>query len=214
MTASHSPLKATPAPNDHRPVYLVTGYMRSGTSMMMRALGAGGMDLAYDPARDEMNEQWGDESYKPNEGGFFELSSASYKSADFPLAYKGKLIKALFGALYRLPVWKYNIVMMVRDPEEIRQSYEAFFSKACPRVAGKPFAEDSYYDTVRWWSGQLDNRRDVRLTLLHYRTVVENPVGSFLKLKNNGWPIDAYAAAHVVNPELCRFRREELVEGL
>ena len=182
--------------------------------MMMKALGAGGMDLEFDPARDEMNDQWGDESYRPNEGGFYELDSETYRRPDFPLPFKGKLIKGLFGALGRLPVHGYRIVIMLRDPEEIRQSYEAFFSKTCPLISGEPFSADSYWKAAGWWISQMKNRRDVELAVLNYRDVVLSPISAFSLLTAKGWPIDPGKAARIVNPDLCRFKKEELVPGL
>ena len=54
--------------------YFVSGFMRSGTSMMMACLEAGGMDVAHREQRNQMLEQYSDENYSPNEGGLYELS--------------------------------------------------------------------------------------------------------------------------------------------
>ena len=43
-----------------RVIYVVTGYMRTGTSMMMQCLQAGGLEAVYSPAREGMNERHGE----------------------------------------------------------------------------------------------------------------------------------------------------------
>ncbi len=52
-------------------IYLVSGDMRTGTSMMMQALEAGGLEAVYNENRDRMNQQYGDKDYQPNGGGFY-----------------------------------------------------------------------------------------------------------------------------------------------
>ena len=197
---------------DPNTVYIVSGFMRSGTSMMMLALQGGGMIADFDPARDNrLNNRFADGNYNPNEGGFFELSRKSYKDPDFPLRYRGLLIKALFGAMAGLPGHlglKYKIAYMLRDPEEIRQSYEAFFRR------GAPAAHRHYEPLMEKVQGILTQRRDVTLTPLQYREVVDNPLDAFEHLALVGWPIEPEAAASVVNPDLCRFRLEDLEVGI
>src|SRR5262245_35102181 len=108
-------------------VYIVSGFMRSGTSGFMKALEAGGMEAVYNPDRDKMNDQYGDEEYKINDGGFYELSRAEYAHPDFPDNYDGKLVKCLFGGMLHLKASKNvkEIVFMRRPIDEIARSYEA-----------------------------------------------------------------------------------------
>lgn len=202
-------------------VYIVSGFMRSGTSMMMRCLEAGGLEAAFKPARDELNERWGDENYKPNPDGFYEQGRDEYIEPYFPSQYKGRLIKILLGGIlpklsqYSFPVGSYRIVFMRRDPEEIRQSYEAFFEPA-PRDAikwRKWLAEE--YENKCWYAiNQLNNRIDTELSVLHYREVVEDPLSAFQQLHRDGWPIKCHAAAAIVDKKQCRFRCEELQIGI
>ena len=82
-------------------IYVVSGFMRTGTSMMMKALEAGGMDASYKQSRDVMKDHYADEYYNPNIGGLYELEKQDYQKWDFPRDYEGKLIKAL-GELYKI----------------------------------------------------------------------------------------------------------------
>ncbi len=189
-------------------VYIVSGFMRTGTSMMMRALEKGGMDARYSRARDRMNAKFGDDFYRPNAGGFYELDRHHYREFGFPRKWKGCLIKALYGALWRMVAGKYKIVFMRRDPEEIRQSYEAFFQKEPPRVL------KNYSAVMDSATDMLKVRTDVGLTEFQYRDVVRDPLVAFQRLVGNGWPIDAHKAASIVDPQQCRFRIENLDVGV
>lgn len=190
-------------------IYIVTGYMRSGTSMMMQCLQAGGLEAVFDKRREDMNKNFGDTHYQPNKKGFFELSYPEYNKIGFPLQYKGKLIKCLRGGVYEMAVHQYKVVYMLRDPEEIRQSYEAFFGhNADDQILSK------YHEEMDKTISLLENRKDVDLCVFQYRDVVENPTKYFTILKNQGWPIDVEKAVNEVDAEQCRFRIEKLVVGL
>lgn len=183
--------------------------------MMMKALEAGGLEPAFKPERDELNDKYGDEHYKPNPNGFYELDRAEYRDENFPLMYKGKLVKCLMGGLTGFPVAKYQVVFMRRDKEEIRQSFEAFFN---PRDEGaermRYFIENKFEDGVSKALSMLRNRKDTEVTEIWYRDVVKDPITAFRTLAANGWPILMHQSASIVNPELCRFKRENLVDGL
>jgi len=184
--------------------YIVSGFMRTGTSMMMQALAEGGLEPAYNPVRDKMNKDFGDNDYQPNPGGFYELTRQDYRQPGFPHQFEGKLIKCLFGGLPRMAVGNYKVVFMMRDPEEIRQSYESFFNKPAPPILNQ-------YDQIMKDSiDMLKNRKDTEVIVFEYRKVVEDPLEHFRILKRNEWDIDVNKAAASVNPELCRYRLEEL----
>jgi len=190
-------------------IYLVTGYMRSGTSMMMQCLVAGGLDPVYDPRREHMNETYGDEHYKPNAKGFYEPSYMEYRKFGFPKMYDGKLMKILRGGVPTLAVADYLVILMRRDPEEIRQSYEAFFGGSADMVI-----LNNYEERLANSEEMIRNRRDMSLTCLDYRSVVDDPRPAFETLHGNGWPIDVDAAAAEVDPTQCRFRLEQLEVGI
>lgn len=196
--------------NNKDTLYIVSGYMRSGTSMMMRALEAGGMETVSRESREEFRRKFSDDKYDPNEGGLFELSQEDLKAADFPQKFKGKLIKCLVGGpLFKMCVMpQIKIIFMRRDPEEIRQSFQAFFNQSMF------IPEKSFTDYMEKVVAVLRNRRDTEVVVLNYREVVENPVKYFAELKEQGWPIDPEKSALVVNPKLHRFRKENITPGI
>lgn len=190
-------------------VHIISGMMRCGTSLLMDAMKAGGMDVAYKESRDKMKDAYSDESFNPNPAGLYELEWMDYNQIGFPVQYKGKTIKCLQDGLARLCVMpKIRICFMRRDFEEIRQSYEGFFGQKLMKDAEK-FKQQT--DLI---IEQMQNRKDTEITVLFYPDVIENPQREFQKLKDNGWNIDVHKAAAVVNPELYRFRLEKLEIGI
>lgn len=190
-------------------IQIVSGFMRSGTSMMMQCLTSGGLTPAYSDQREEM-QSFGDEYYKPNKGGFFEVSLSEYREIGFPLNYQGKLIKIMSWGLDGMTVNPdgYRIVFMLRDPEEIRQSHEAAFNESA-------HVPKDYRERMASIIERMRNRKDVlSITPLEYREVIDNPQAAFEKLTNDGWRIDVNSAINIVDPTQCRFRIEELVEGI
>ncbi len=188
--------------------YFVSGYMRTGTSMMMQALEAGGLEPAFNPVRDKMNKDFGDKDYKPNPGGFYELHRKEYSQNGFPKMYEGKLIKLLWGGITKIAVGNYKVVFMMRDPEEIRQSYEAFFRGSAPENL------KNYDRMMKDTIDMLKNRKDTELIILKYRDVIENPRREFLKLREARWAIDLEECIKFINPDLCRFKKEKLTMGI
>lgn len=194
----------------NKTLYVVSGFMRTGTSMMMRALEAGDMTARYKQSRDEMKTRYADEFYDPNIGGLYELERNDYKHPSFPHNYEGCLIKALNYAVPRMAVMGHGIrvVFMRRDSEEIRQSYEAFFRKRMPKM-------DNLCKRMNDIIDRIYNRKDVlSLNVFWYRDVVDNPIKHFEILASDGWPIDVEKAASIVDPKFCRFRLELLEVGI
>ncbi len=200
-------------------IHIVSGFMRSGTSMMMRCLEAGRLTPVLSPKREVTLGRFGDEHYKPNPEGFYELEAHQFRERWFPQMYAGKVVKILWGGLDSISVGehKYRIVFMLRHPEEIRQSYEAFFGTPHRLVAHadlnmKPDAP--YWLEMRDTIGIARQRRDVELIELNYRDVVESPKANFELLTEAGWPLDVDAMVEMVNPKYCRFRLENIEVGI
>lgn len=191
-------------------IHIVSGMYRSGTSAMMQALIAGGLSAAYSEDRNKLAEQHADDHYHPNRSGLYEVPLKEYGGLTFPLQYQGKLIKVMLWALDHLAVNPegYRVVIMRRDPEEIRQSFEGFFGKKCAPL-------DEYYERIERAANALANRRDVRsVCVTNYSDVVANPELAMIRLRGDGWPIDPLEAAAVIDPSQYRFRRELLTAGI
>ena len=190
-------------------IHIVSGFMRSGTSAMMAALIAGGMPAAWSEDRDQLASSRADEHYHPNKAGLYEVPLAEYGAVDFPLKYQDRLIKVMAWGLDGLAVNPrgYRVVLMRRDPEEIRQSYEAFFDQPLRMPWFSQYAErmERAVKTLR-------NRIDVlSVDVMQYRDLVTSPLAELAMLD---WPVDVRAAAETIDPLQCRFKRELLTVGI
>lgn len=99
-------------------IIIVSGLPRSGTSMMMNMLQAGGIELLVDGIRtaDEDNPK-----------GYFELERVKKLKEDTSWLKdaKGKVIKAISQLLYDLPTdgsYRYKVVFVRRDLDELLAS--------------------------------------------------------------------------------------------
>jgi hypothetical protein len=98
-------------------ITIVSGLPRSGTSMMMKMLEAGGMQILTD------NIRTADEN---NPKGYYEFERVK-KMKDGDIAWvetaQGKVVKVISALLEQLPVdFRYKVVFMRRDMNEILAS--------------------------------------------------------------------------------------------
>lgn len=142
------------------PVYAVMGYLRSGTSMLMECLMAGGMDAAYEPGR---TTPLGEKHY--------ELSAKEQATAGFPKGYEGRLIKMLADLPASLPPFESGIkaVWMHRPAQQVFDSWLRAFGKC-------PFDSPGHLEERRSKSlAMVKNRRDVDLIEIEYEDLLERP---------------------------------------
>ena len=175
-------------------IYVVSGFFRSGTSMMMQALAVGGLPIYTDPARDAMIAAT---SGRLNPDRLYEPSGTDLQTPGFPRMHDGKAVKMFIPWLGRLAVHEYRVVLLHRDPAEIIQSYEqAFHESWDARLRGlwianyEPWCEEA----VR----SLHNRRDVTdVRVVEFTALRTDPERT---IRDLGWPVDAAHAASVVLP--------------
>ena len=190
----------------HNFVTLVSGLPRSGTSLMMQMLAAGGMQVLTDGQRT---------ADQHNPRGYFELEAVKHTRTDHSwLAQaEGKVVKVVHLLLSHLPADReYRVIFMQRDLLETVASQRAMLQEqrrpsatlADSRLAelfGKQLAE------VRQWLSQNPN---FQVLYLQHRDVIESPltaaqqVASFL-----GGDLDPTRMAAAVEPHLYRQRRQQ-----
>lgn len=186
-------------------IWIVSGHPRSGTSMMMQALMAGGMVGAWDSGRNLYLSQYEDAEYKANPDGCFEILHSTYDDPAFASTYAGKVVKVFHWGLPVLAAGEYRVLYMQRDPVEIWASVRALLRHRRQR---------SYPDVDQINARALmalAQRTDVSsVDVCDYNAMVADPRPTFERIAASGWPIDVTAAAAVVNPEHYRFRKDRL----
>lgn len=210
-------------------ITVISGYRRSGTSMMVKALHEGGLGALYAPAMEEANPTCN--GYTPNPGGLWEVGAVAYLDAKFlRMIPDGALIKILFDGLPNLPKGNWKVIFMYRDPSEITESYrrvdehivstgkESAFNHEITRIL--PFCAYRTYDqeAIDHVLGICEARKDIEVINVNYLDVVQNPESSFERIKY--YPsgklridIDVGKASNVVDSKLYRVRNDDSQNG-
>jgi hypothetical protein len=190
-----------------RPVVVVSGLPRSGTSMAMKMLEAGGMELVVDNIRtaDEDNPKgyYEDERVK-------DLAEMHDKS--WLAGARGKVIKVVSSLLNYLPKGNdYRVVFMRRNLHEVLASQ----SKMLDRRNEKSQTEDenllamfeSHLEKVQF---QLRFRPNFETLYINYADVVAEPAKEAQRLAEFvGGNLDVVGMAAAVDGSLYRNRRTD-----
>lgn len=170
---------------------------------MMQALEAGGLKVLKSEYRARFNESKRDGSYLPNPHDLYEPDFRKI-TPSWPREHDWCAIKVVAPFLGKLAVHHYQAVFMLRDSEEVRQSFEAAFGGRVPVERIEAVQAESLRT--------LRNRMDVyQVVAMNYSDVLADPVRALASLD---WPIDVQKAAATIDHEKYRFRRERLVVGL
>lgn len=193
--------------------YIVSGHPRSGTSMMMKSLIAGGLTgthMERERIVDAENIEVQEHKYEANPGGFYELGRGSGLSAWFPRQHEGTLIKIIFRGLAGLAPGRYKVVYMLRDPEEIIASMLKIREERGPmRTRRQGWTRPAeYLELMRHFLSLANQRKDMDVLQVWYGDVLSDPVKAFEKVRDFGMPIDPEKAAEIVTPDLYRNRAQ------
>ena len=168
-------------------ITIVSGLPRSGTSMMMKVLEAGGMEIVTDNLRvaDEDNPK-----------GYYELEQVkALKDGDtsWIQVAPGKVVKVISSLLEYLPsAYKYKIIFMRREIAEILASQKQMLIRRGEPSDGndQEMAEmfQEHLKRVRVW---LANQPNMEVLYVDYNTLMGAPdpeikaVAEFLGLNEN-----------------------------
>ncbi len=186
-------------------ITIVSGLPRSGTSMVMNMLQAGGMEILSDHIR---------QADPDNPQGYFEFERVKNlkqgDSAWLKMA-QGKAVKVISYLLTYLPKeYTYHVIFLERDLDEVLASQRAMLL----RKGNDPEAQDDqkmaqifshHLEEVKDW---LARQRNVRVLFLHYAEVMRDPrakaheIAAFLNL-----PLDEAAMAAIPDVKLHRQRK-------
>ena len=179
-------------------LYVVSGLMRSGTSMMMRCLSLGGLEPVYEKGKQSAYLNIGRQNgYYSNKYGIYELDWSFVDCDNISNIYSGKLIKIFANILIQLPeTLGMKIVFLKRNVEEINASLLKFGMKKKYNF----FDAESFIDAI-------NKREDVlSLDVFQYHDILLDPLKYFQTLKNNGWKIDCERCVKGVDNGLCHFK--------
>jgi predicted AlkP superfamily phosphohydrolase/phosphomutase/tetratricopeptide (TPR) repeat protein len=158
---------------------IVSGLPRSGTSLMMQMLQAGGMDLMHDGKR---------EADEDNTEGYWEWEEIKSLKKKPRLIEKadGKVIKVISALLPQLPPrHRYRIIFMLRPVQEVVDSQWKMLERSgqVPR-SEKEHLIQTQKTHVEQTLARLRQRKDVELIEIDYPEMVANPGTQLSALKD------------------------------
>lgn len=181
------------------PVYVVAGFMRSGTTAMMQALERGGMHVDRAPRGDPLRALY-ELSIDQRRHGWYDDDHPERPELPpgerYPRLHRGHVIKALVGsARYMDPQAEpYRVIFMRRSSEEIRASADREFGHPY-RVADIERAVES--ELRRW-----EMRGDAFVMDAWFEALLERPQVVMQRVRDFGFPIRVGRAAGAIRPEL------------
>jgi len=165
---------------DAEEIIIVSGLPRSGTSMMMQMLEAGGLPVFTDNLRiaDENNKK-----------GYYEHEAVKiiHKDNSWMKNAVGKTVKVVSHLITHLPMrYKYKIVFMERDINEITTSQSKMLQnlgKLAPNTAHFNI-ENSFRQTNQKVRNWLDDMPNMDVLFVNYNETIENNDIVINKLNN------------------------------
>lgn len=182
-------------------IIIVSGLPRSGTSVMMQLLDAGGIPTVTDNLR---------AADPDNPRGYYEFEKVKQidRDASWLPEVRGKAVKMVSQLLPKLPpTERYKIVFMERDFDEMLASQERMLARlgrpAAPRDQIIP-AFTQHLERVHQW---LSRQPHVAVLRVRYRSLVERPAEEVARLDEFlGGRLDVARAVGAVDPSLYRNR--------
>lgn len=194
-------------PRQDEVITVVSGLPRSGTSMMMQMLQAGGMGLVTDDLRGaDPNNPKGYLEYEP--------VKTLQEDASWVSICRGRAVKIVSPLLPHLPPDEhYMVVFMEREMAEVLASQRRMLERSGMRTdpaqderLGAHFEKN--LETVRAWMQQQSN---VATVYVAHHLCVKNPAAVAAKVAGfldplRDTPLNQLAMARVVDPLLYRER--------
>lgn len=184
-------------------ITVVSGLPRSGTSMMMKMLDAGGVEILSDGFR---------EADEDNPKGYYEFEKVKElgKDASWMGQAAGKAVKIISALLKHLPgEFSYRIIFMRRKMEEILKSQNQMLIRR-----GEPAGDVSDEEMEKLFNNHLqkvedwlENQSNVEIKYIHYNEILNDPVPYCKDITRFlGNTLNAEAMSNVVDKSLHRQR--------
>jgi hypothetical protein len=189
---------------DSDTITVVSGLPRSGTSMMMKMLEAGGLTVLTD------NQRVADED---NPRGYYEDERIKRlaKDASWLAEARGKVVKVVSPLLRHLrPEYRYRIIFVRRDMAEVLASQRQMLARR--QESTNAISDDDMAAAYRKHLADIEawlrQQRNMDVLYVKYDEVVKSPAQHAERLKQFlGQPLDAARMVAAVDQALYRQRK-------
>ena len=188
------------------PIVIVSGLPRSGTSMMMKMLQAGGMEIMTDGGRGADID---------NPKGYFEYERTKDLEKETDKSYisegRGKALKVISFLIKDLPDDNdYKVIFMRRDLDEVLASQDKMIQRLGTRdsTADAEAMKEAYRNDIVRARLLCKKRPNFELIEVNYRSTIEDPAETARKVNAFlGHRLDEEAMRAAVDESLYRNRR-------
>jgi hypothetical protein len=188
------------------PIVIVSGLPRSGTSMMMKILEAGGMPIMTDGGRDADID---------NPKGYFEYERTKNLEKETDKSYlregRGKALKVISFLIKDLPDDNdYRVIFMRRDLDEVLASQDKMIQRlgTTDASAHAEAMKEAYRNDIVRARLLCKKRPNFEMIEIHYRATIEDPVDTSRRVNAFlGHRLDEAALREAVDESLYRNRR-------
>jgi hypothetical protein len=191
-------------------ITVVSGLPRSGTSMMMRMLEAGGMPVVVDHDR------------KPdadNPNGYYEFEAVKKLKIDsaWVNGAVGKALKAIYVLLYDLPKdFRYRVIFLRRSLQEVITSQDTMLKRsgAATGSMDQQILARHFEAQLKQIDAWLQRQANMAVLYIDYSDAVRDPVGSAARVAQFlGGTLDPAKMAATVDSGLYRQRSAGTASG-
>jgi hypothetical protein len=186
-------------------VIVVSGLPRSGTSMMMKAIDAGGIEPIIDNIR---------KADEDNPKGYYEFEPVkkTKEDASWLNDAPGKVVKMVYRLLYDLPAeFQYRVVFMRRDIKEVLASQNKMLERSGRSGGGisDEQMEALFAGELAKCEKWLSEQSNFRVLFADHRDMINDATTQVQKISDflDG-ELDTEAMAATVDPALYRNRNQ------
>jgi hypothetical protein len=182
---------------------IVSGLPRTGTSMMMRMLEAGGIPVMTDHIRTPDDD---------NPNGYYEFEAVKHTKQDpsWLQGSDGKAVKMVYRLIYDLPQDRsYRVLFMVRNLKEVLSSQRVMLERngAATNDVRDERLEDLFSSELNSFFAWVSRQSHIELIRVDYNRIQEDPLPELERVNGFlGGTLDIAAMAAVVDKSLYRNR--------
>lgn len=150
-------------------IVVVSGLPRSGTSLMMQMLHAGGLEIVTDHVR---------MADVDNPRGYFEFETAKQieKDTSWLPGTRGKAFKIVSQLLYHLPrTERYRIIFMQRNLDEVLLSQEKMLRRRNAAAAPREQMKEAFTLHLEKLFEWLREQQNMNVLVIKYNNLLDDP---------------------------------------
>ncbi len=184
-------------------ITIVAGLPRSGTSMMMQAIEAGGIPALTDGIREKDVD---------NPKGYYEFEAVKKTRADsfWVTEADGKVVKMVYSLLYDLPDdYEYRVVFLQRELKEVLASQKKMLERMGKKGAsiGDEKLSELFKAQLEKFHKWIVDKDNFSIVLIDYKNMIKSPAEQAEKVDALlGNVLDKEGFVSAVDPSLYRNR--------